>query len=110
MALALIGAWSNRPHRYATNGHTSTATTATTMTTSTVMFTRGAGFPRGLGPRLVRCNEMLAPSQPRSELPQPRRLRETLLVSAVVIGIAAAGLVFLYLVTQGLLLAVHQFL
>jgi hypothetical protein len=63
-----------------------------------------------LGPRLVRCNEMLAPSQPRSGLPQPRRLRETLLVSAVVIGIAAAGLVFLYLVTQGLLLAVHQFL
>ena len=72
-------------------------------------FTPRPLLPPVWGHGLARCNEMLAPSQPRSGLPQPRRLRETLLVSAVVIGIATAGLVFLYLVTQGLLLAVHQF-
>src|SRR5262249_14794792 len=65
-------------------------------------FTPRALLPPVCGHDLARCNEMLAASQPRSGLPQPRRLRETLLVSAVVIGIAAAGLVFLYLVTQGL--------
>jgi hypothetical protein len=32
------------------------------------------------------------------------------LASAGVIGVTAVGLVFLYLVTQGLWLAVHQFL
>jgi hypothetical protein len=53
---------------------------------------------------------MLAPSQPRSGLPQPLRLRESLLAAAGVIVVTAVGLVFLYLVTQGLWLAVHQFL
>jgi hypothetical protein len=51
---------------------------------------------------------MLAPSQPRSSPPQPKRLRETLLISAGVIAVAAAGFVFLYLITEGLRLAVYQ--
>jgi hypothetical protein len=53
---------------------------------------------------------MLAPSQPRSRPPQTKRLRETLLTSAGVIAVAAAGLVFLCLFTEGLRLAVYQLL
>ena len=44
------------------------------------------------------------------EIIRQLRLRETLLTSAGVIAVAVVGLVFLYLITEGLRLAVYQLL